>query len=249
MAEKQRTSPLENIPPVAKVAELIKYAMDKRWDAVYEAYQKALPEATLLRKKFLTTRWKLGVPEWWARRMTTLTAEVKEAKATMARLAPIRNVIRSTWATAIRNGLAYVGGAVTFSEQIDKSTATTFQGKVVDGVLAGTADFLVNKTLAAPINLVSHFGLKLAGLDPKGWTIGENVGHGIRAAVTSVEAATKGDYGGAGVVAFDEKARSGEYGPPAQVIADMGADIGRDGLGTTLAANISFYFHGFRLTH
>jgi len=247
MAEPRHTSPLENIPPVAKLAESIKYAMDKRWDPVYKAYQKALPEATLLRQKFLTTRWTLGVPDWWARRMTAASAQVKEAKATMARLAPIRNVIESTWATAIRNGLAYVGGAVTFSEQIDKSTATTFQGKVVDGVLAGTADFLLNKTLAAPIDLASHFGLKSAGLDPKGWTIGENVGSGLRAIVTSAEAGITGDY--RGVAAFDEKAKSGGYGPPAQALADLGADIGKDGLGATLSANISFYLHGFRLAH
>ena len=249
MAEPRHTSPLENIPPVAKFVESIEYGTKTIWEHSRRSVEAGDKARQMLKDISKFRSWRARA--WWqlkcAGALRATTAKAENGRAWMASLRPLHDVLETKAGKYVVHGLSAIGGAVTFSEQIDKSTATTMTGKAVDGAVAGLVDVGLGKTLAAPIDVGLSAVWKATGIDPKGLTIGENVSTGIRAAVTSVEAGITGDY--RGVAAFDEKARSGGYGPPAQALADLGSDIGKDGLGATLAANIAFYWHGCRITH
>ena len=235
MAEHRRTSPLENIPPMVKAFR----------GTLLVNMMRGLAQVRELRPTVSHARLKLNasqcrkVQQKWIRRLVAPTAAMAHGKQVFREAQAIRD-------TRFSKGLAYAGAAVTAYAQLKESPATTALGKGVDAALAGTVDLLLDETLAAPIDAVAYFGLEAVGIDPKGWSIGDSYNAGIHAAVAFGETAITGDTTAAAT--YQERAAKGEYGPPARALAALGDDIAKGGLGSTLAANVSFYFHGFRLT-
>ncbi len=237
MAEKQRTSPLENIPPVAKVAESVEYITDKLL-AHANKNAAAWPRAMQMLRNGSKLR-SAQTRVWWRERMMVLAAKGQKGNNQLKRLAPFKTLTKSPVGHLTFKGLSLIGGAATFSEQIDKSTATTFLGKVVDGGLAGTAEVGLGYTLAAPIDTALYVGLTAAGIDPKGLTIGDNFSTGIRAGVTLGEALITGEN--EGLATYQERAVKGEYGPIFQAVAGVDSYWSQYGLVGGLT-NVKYLF-------
>jgi hypothetical protein len=230
MAERRKISPEENIPALADLPDA-PVRLTKLW--ALRRVKQLRPDISHMRRKLNASRCK-DVRSKWRGRLAAPTAALNRAKGAY------RDAQRPGKGR-VGTGLDAIGALATFSGQLDDSTATTMTGKVVDGVLAGTGDVILGKTPVAAADAVVQLGLQTVGVDPKGWTVGDNVNTGFRALVTSAEAGITGNY--SGVATFDEKARSGGYGPPAQVLGHFGADIGKDGLVATVGANLAYYWH------
>jgi hypothetical protein len=238
MAERRKISPEENIPPVTDLMSVgIKHA-EKRRNEAKLALENARRGIRVAREHLAGQRAR-DTRRRWTARLRDSAADASQARAKYRH----NNgpVLAGGRGKLLGEGADAVGAAATFAAQLDESTATTFTGKVVDGALAGTGDVILGKTPVAAADAVVQLGLQAVGVDPKGWTVGDNVNTGFRALVTSAEAGITGNY--SGVATFDEKARSGGYGPPAQVLGHFGADIGKDGLGATVVANVAYYWH------
>ena len=143
--------------------------------------------------------------------------------------------------TGLHWGAAAVGGAVNAYHQYGSSTATTQAGKLLDATLAFGADVVIGETVLAVPDAALHFGLVVAGIDPRGLTIADNFNAGIHAFVAAGETLITGDTMGAAT--YQERAAKGECGPPARIVAQSGDYWAQYGVLGGLA-NVKYLFGG-----
>ena len=236
MAEPRHTSPLENIPPVAKVAQA-------SLDALFERSHKQL----LLALQHAQAQSWIRPRQLAALRSQQARAVLRKRVVVAAERAESKLLRSHALGTVLHGGAAAVGGLVNAYNQYEGSTATTQTGKLVDAALAGGVDVIIGETVLAVPDAALHFGLVAAGIDPRGLTIADNFNAGIHATVALSEGLITGDTTAAAT--YQERAAKGEYGPPAQALAALGDDIAKEGIGATLAADLSYYWHGCRFTH
>jgi hypothetical protein len=116
-----------------------------------------------------------------------------------------------------------VGVASTLHSQYTSSPATTTVGKVVDAGAAAIANELLTKRF--PVVAVVDAGITIGfptalGIESKRFTIPDNVCTRVHVAVAYGEAIVSGDM--TSLANYQERAAKGEYGPPAQVVVEMG---------------------------
>ena len=116
-----------------------------------------------------------------------------------------------------------VGAVSTLHSQYTSSPAATTTGQVVDAGAAAIANELLTQKF--PVIAVVDAGITIGfptalGIESKGFTIADNVCTGVHVAVAYGEAVARLDM--TSLANYQERAAKGDYGPPAQVVAEMG---------------------------
>jgi len=244
MAEPRHTSALESIPLLVRIEKpametLEKFAKQHAARAT-EAQRAALQGSNPILKRLAARTLSSHSRAKWLNALRAKSAEAEKAAVSLRRCEKLLNPKLA--ANVTRVGLG-IGAAVTAYEQFKESTATTTTGKAVDAGAAAVADVFIARSPVGLVDTGLYFGESALGIDPNGLTVGDNVNTGIRGWVTIVEYGATGDS--RGITEFDEKARHGDYGPPAQAISNaayaVGYDVASKGLGATVKDNLGFW--------
>jgi hypothetical protein len=243
MAERH-TSALESIPLLVRLESPLMKTIEKfaeqRAARATEAQRAALKGSNAILKRLAALKLSSHSQNKWIARYLAKSVEAEKAATSLRRTGRLLNPKLAKTVKGVGLG---IGAVVTVYEQARESTATTTWGKGVDAVAAAAADVGI---AVSPVGLVDT-GLYVAesalGIDPKGLTVGDNVNTGIRGWVTIAEYGVTGDA--RGITEFDEKARHGDYGPPAKAISNaayaVGYDVSSKGLGATVGDNLGFW--------
>ena len=230
MAERRQTSPLENIPPVAKVAQA-------GLDALFERSHKQL----LLALQHAQAQAWIRPRQLTALRSQQARAVLRKRLVVAAERAGSKLTRSHALGTGLHWGAAVVGGFVNAYNQLQTSPANTKVGKGADAILAGLVDVGIGETVLAVPDAALHFGLVAAGIDPTGLTIADNFNTGIHAFVAAGETLITGDTTAAAT--YQERASKGECGPPARIVAQSGDYWAQYGVLGGLA-NVKYLFGG-----